>query len=300
MTASTTLRALLAGAIDYAGLFPPARLSMAEAVERYAVYLGGGDAWALGRFVLPVSRLDEFAEARKRIGGAKRCWRLSAILGADAITECGSAQLFNAGRGETAIVDSIEMKVPGTATDAREHIRAVARALPDSTRIFAEVPVSPDPGTLISAARSEQASAKIRTGGVTEDAVPSAAEVVRFLECCAREQVSFKATAGLHHPCRGRYPLTYDTGAPTGTMFGFLNVLLAATLAYAGMARKVVMAILETEQGSEFCFSDDALTWRDVRVSRAQVAESRSSFVLSFGSCSFEEPIQDLRSLSLL
>src|SRR5690348_17080987 len=298
MMASATLRALLAGAIDYAGLFPPARLSMREAVERYAAYLEGGDAWALGRFVLPVSRLDEFDGARNRTRSPGRPWALSAILEADALTECLSVQLFNARHTETAIVDSVEMRVQGAATAAREHIRSVSRALPDSTRIFAEVPVGPAVGTLVTAARLERANAKIRTGGVTADAFPSAADVASFLECCASEQVSFKATAGLHHACRGRYPLTYDAGARSGTMFGFLNVLLAATLARVGMARNDVIAILETEEGSEFCFTDDELTWRDVRVSRAQVMESRSSFVLSFGSCSFEEPIQDLRSLS--
>jgi hypothetical protein len=300
MTASATLSALLSEAIDYAGLFPPARLSMTEAVGRYADYLDGPDSWALGRFVLPVSRLDEFTDARERTRGAKRSWRLSAVLGADARTECASVQLFNGSDAQKASIDSVEMKLSGEPRSSREHIRSVAGALPPPIRIFAELPIGPDLVSLVSAARSEHAGAKIRTGGVTADAFPSAADVARFLECCAREQVSFKATAGLHHPCRGRYPLTYDTGAPTGTMFGFLNVLLGATLAHGGTARSHVIAILETEQGSEFCFSDDELTWRDVRVSRAQVVQSRRSFMLSFGSCSFEEPIHDLRSLSLL
>ncbi len=49
------LRPLLSGLIDYAGLFPPAAVSMADAVANYAAYRTSADAWALGRFVLPVT-----------------------------------------------------------------------------------------------------------------------------------------------------------------------------------------------------------------------------------------------------
>ena len=51
------------GLVDYAGLFPPAALAMAEAARRYAAYLGSPEAWMLGRFVVPVERLDELADA---------------------------------------------------------------------------------------------------------------------------------------------------------------------------------------------------------------------------------------------
>ena len=42
----SAIRALLTGSIDYAGLFPPAGLDMASAVENYARYRAGPDAWA--------------------------------------------------------------------------------------------------------------------------------------------------------------------------------------------------------------------------------------------------------------
>src|SRR3954470_25046208 len=52
-----SLRALLSGAIDYAGLFPPAKLPLPEALDNYARYRGEPEAWMLGRFVVPASRL---------------------------------------------------------------------------------------------------------------------------------------------------------------------------------------------------------------------------------------------------
>src|SRR5690606_19531676 len=56
-------RVLLSGIVDYAGLFPPAALTMWSAVQNYAAYRSGVDAWALGRFVAPAVRLHELATA---------------------------------------------------------------------------------------------------------------------------------------------------------------------------------------------------------------------------------------------
>lgn len=300
MTPSATLRALLAGAIDYAGLFPPARLSMRDAIQRYAAYVEGPDSWALGRFVVPVARLDELGAIRASMPASSASWRLSAILGSDVAADGAAIRRFNEANVKLACVDAAEMKVAGAASSAREEIGAAIRALPCSARVFAEVPLSTDLRSLVWAAGAAHACAKVRTGGVTPGAFPSPNDLAAFLSICAEEAVPFKATAGLHHPWRGSYPLTYDAAAPHGTMFGFLNVFVAAAAARSGVANEQIIAMLHSEQAAEFCFGEDEIVWRDVRVSRAQMLESRSSFALSFGSCSFEEPIQDLRALSLL
>jgi hypothetical protein len=176
----------------------------------------------------------------------------------------------------------------------------VVNALPSSIGVFCELPLGANTRELVRATRDANAFAKVRTGGVTSDAFPAATELAEFLLACAEAGLPFKATAGLHHACRGSYPLTYEAGAPRWMMFGFLNVLAAAILAQRGSKYSQIVEILEAEEGSRFCFDDAGLTWRDVRVSREQLEHSRREFVLSFGSCSFEEPIEDLRKLSLL
>ena len=40
--------------IDYAGLFPPANLSLEAAINNYRNYINSDDSWMLGPFVLPV------------------------------------------------------------------------------------------------------------------------------------------------------------------------------------------------------------------------------------------------------
>src|SRR5262245_39353072 len=58
---SPSLRALLNGLIDYAGLFPPARLPLSESLTNYLRYRSESESWMLGRFICPASRLGELA-----------------------------------------------------------------------------------------------------------------------------------------------------------------------------------------------------------------------------------------------
>ena len=300
MTPSATLHALLTGAIDYAGLFPPATLDMRDAVARYADYRGASEAWALGRFVLPLSRADELAAAKRAVGSEGQTWRLSVLLGEDPVADAARIRAFNATHAGSALIDSAEVRIGGTASASRRAIAALVDHLPSSLRLFIEVPVVDDPSLLIAAIAEGNACAKIRTGGVSDDAFPDAAQVARFLLCCAERDVRFKATAGLHHPWRGRFPLTYEKEAPTTVMFGFLNLFVAAALARRGAAIDDIVGVLKAERGSEFRFGNDDVRWRETRVTRQELIESHATFALSFGSCSFEEPIYDLRRLALL
>jgi len=140
--------------------------------------------------------------------------------------------------------------------------------------------------SLIPVIQAAGARAKIRTGGVTPDAFPSSQFIARFIETCARHNTPFKATAGLHHPLRCYRPLTYSAGGPSGWMYGFLNLFTAAALARKGIS-PIEPVLLEER------FDDHGLTGEDF-------AAARLGFAISFGSCSFEEPVADLRELGLL
>jgi hypothetical protein len=117
---------------------------------------------------------------------------------------------------------------------------------------------------------------------------------------CAQAAVPFKATAGLHHPLRATYRLTYDADSPRGEMFGFLNVLIAAAFARAGVGTEDIADLLAERDAAAFRFATRAVEWRGRRVSIEAVAESRAALALSFGSCSFTEPIEELEALGLL
>jgi len=144
------------------------------------------------------------------------------------------------------------------------------------------------------------AFAKIRTGGLTPDAIPSVDAIADFLQRAAGRRLPFKATAGLHHPIRSLRPLTYAADSPRAVMHGFLNVFLAAAFAWHGAKHDLLAGVLREEDPRAFQFADDEFRWRENRLTAAQIAAARRDFAHSFGSCSFEEPVADLRELGLL
>ena len=319
MTASPSLRTLLDGAIDYAGLFPPAQLDMAAAVARFAEHRAGSDCWLLGRFVVPVARLeeleaiaapllaaeDEAAEKGKK-GRARSApksgpWRLAALLGEDVEQDAARVLQFNSrhatGQRVDVVVDSIEVRV-----GSREAIeRAAAPFRGVGAQLHVELPVAGDGArSLVEAACESGARVKVRTGGVTVDAFPSAAELARFIVACAEVGVPFKATAGLHHPLRGAYPLTYAPDAPSGAMFGFLNVFLAAAFAREGLPAAELEPLLEERDPSVIVFDEDGVTWRAHRLTTVSLARARREGLTAIGSCSFSEPVDELRAMGLL
>jgi hypothetical protein len=247
-----------------------------------------------------LARAEELVNAQREVGHEGHAWRLSVLLGDQPATDAARIRAFNAAHARSALIDSAEARLGGSASAVRAAVAEWIRHLSPSLRLFVEFPAADDPGPFIAAIAAAGACAKIRTGGVTDDAFPTARVVARFLLCCAEHEARFKATAGLHHPWRGSYPLTYERGAPKGRMFGFLNLMIAAAAARSGMTEDDIVAILESERGSDFRFADEDVRWRDARFTRQDLLESHATFALSFGSCSFEEPVLDLRRQALL
>ena len=122
--------------------------------------------------------------------------------------------------------------------------------------------------------------------------------VVDFMVACQREAVPFKATAGLHHAVRSEYRLTYELESPKWMMYGFLNVFIAAAMLYSGESEETALAVLEETDRSAFRFEGDAIEWRGKRITTQQILASRAEFAISFGSCSFREPVDELAHLA--
>jgi hypothetical protein len=291
------LSALLSGIVDYAGLFPPAALSMAEAVVRFDRYRRGPDAFLLGRFVVGTARLPELAAAGRPIWKEPGSpWRISALLGEDPPAAVRAVQQFNRSEGGQAVVDSLEGKA-----ESGEDLERILVALPPGLALYVEVPVEPDPTPLLAALAARSVRAKVRTGGLSAEAVPTPAALARFLAACARLRLPFKATAGLHHPLRSLHPFTYAADSPRGVMHGFLNVFVAAALLFTGrIDAPSAEALLRAKDPGALSLEGDRLCAFGQVLEAAELRAARASFALSFGSCSFTEPVADLRGLGLL
>jgi hypothetical protein len=251
----------------------------------------------LGRFVVPVLRLDEFAEMGKDLFSKNRdVWKLSVLAREDIYETVRRIEDFNGKFPMNAVADALEIKVANAL-----EIENIAAHVPENLTAYFELPLNENLTDSIETLAITKHRAKIRTGGVTPEAFPSAEEITRFMRICLAADVPFKATAGLHHPLRCHKPLTYEKDAPTGMMNGFLNVFLAACFIQQGFKPKLIRELLMDKREDNFLFDDDGILWRqEYFISTSQLKHLRARGAISFGSCSFVEPIDDLREIKIL
>lgn len=292
------MRAAFEGIVDYAGLFPPAACPMGDAVRQYDQYRRSTDRWLLGRFVVAASRLDEFATAVAQADlplDTADPWLLSAVTSQDIDGDVARIAAWNAAQAKRGHrVDAIEHKVT-TVDDVAAAMRAIGgRFVP-----FFEVPAQGPYCALVDAMAQAGANAKVRTGGITPPQFPSSAALAEFLHAVTVCGLRFKATAGLHHPFRGEFPLTYEAGSATWSMFGFVNLLLATADMRRHDDMAVAQAILDETDPDAIRHDDDGIVWRDRHYSTAELRATRDASFVGFGSCSFTEPLDGLRAGAL-
>ncbi len=298
----TSLRQLLSSIVDYAGLFPPAQLGLSEAVMIYDRAQSSPHSWMLDRFVLPISRLHELAALQPNFdetaGSAKR-WSLSVILSKNWAAELELIHQINTSTSEHR--NQFKIQALESADLSPGEIQQVCRHLSASITPFFEIPFDADLASYLTVLQETGSAAKLRTGGITSAAFPDSTQLSQRILALANAQIPFKATAGLHHPLRGNYRLTYQPNSTATTMHGFLNVAMLAALAYhQNISPDEAVAILEEQSICSFRFTDTQLGWRDRVLSLEAIQRSRQQFFRSFGSCSIQEPIDDLYQYKLL
>src|SRR5438132_3334758 len=304
---AASLSALLTQSIQYAGIFPPCSLALEPGLQNQANYVRDPDAWMLNTFVLPVEKFDA------AVGNLSLFDREHPLL----ISALG-AKTANAGE----FIDTLKITAEKIRSFSAEHVdlvsaRQLEMPLPQDVDLgllgkmgsilkslklqaFWETPVdSAEEAIALLAEHNSTTGAaqfgyKLRTGGVTAEAFPTSQQIGRALIAAAKRRVPIKFTAGLHHPIR-----QFRDEVKT-KMHGFLNVFGAAVLAAEYQwDEQQTSEMLEDENGASFSFSDDFFAWREWKIATDQI-KTRRKLVTSFGSCSFDEPREDLRALNLL
>jgi hypothetical protein len=223
--------ALLEGLFDHAALFPPASLAMPAALAEDRRARESEDAWLLGRFVMPASRLGELGDDER-------------ALSIVADTEVNDER-----------IEAIETRVVGAYVG----------------EVYVE-------GAPLDDVAANGHRAKIRCGG---ERIPSVAELAAFIRGCRERKLVFKATAGLHH--------AYPTEAGE---HGFLNVLAATVFGDEEDALRAAPGSFELDEQS--------FRWNGRSAGAAELRDVRETLFHSIGSCSFFEPVEELRALELL
>jgi hypothetical protein len=297
-------RALLGALIDHAALFPPASMTMEDAVAEDRAARGGPHGWMLARFVCPASRLEELREG---FGGWTVTPPLSVVLDGVGQTDEPSwseaveagAQAVTAAVESGAPVEAVELRLPSPRPGSAALIAAQAVLRPLKVEIYLELLPGDawrnDVPAAIGAASAIGARVKARCGGETAAAVPPVELLALALASCRDTGVVLKATAGLHHPVR-------HTDEATGArMHGFLNLLAAAAFGAAHNLRPTgIERVLAEEDPAAFEVTAAELRVRGQRASADEIAAARRHLFVSYGSCSWREPVDDLRELGVL
>lgn len=257
----------------------------------------------LGRFVAPAARARELAE---NMQSARGPLRTSFVI--DRVARIAELAAFAARAPDAVATETLECRftsLPGGTADERLSAlfdATVAAGFATTTPVYVEVDAAEAvalsralAAILRARERGYQACAKLRCGGPAAAATPSPGAVATFIWEANRLRVPFKATAGLHHPIRA------FNQAAGYAMHGFLNVIGAAVLTRArGLDRTTVERIVAEEDRSAFELGERRFAWAGIGADAEEIGEARGALVHGFGSCSFDEPVEDLCALGIL
>jgi hypothetical protein len=235
--------------IDHAALFPPASMSLPDALDEDRQARESEYGWIVDRFVVPAAKLAELPAERPA---------LSVVL-----SSLDDVALLDG----AADVEAVELVLPSARPLSADLVAAYSALRPLDVETYFELVFDDgwrdDVPAAIGAVAAIGGRVKLRCGGAF---VPSIEQIGLVVACCRDAGVPFKATAGLHHPMR------------RGEEHGFLNLLAAAT---APLDR--IEEVLAEEDGSAL-----------------ELEEASREVFVSFGSCSWQEPVEELQELGML
>jgi hypothetical protein len=279
---------------------------MEAAIRNYFAYQRHPHAWMLARFVCPVARLAEldtaiakdFPHATVRLTVIGRPDK--PLLGMDEIdTGIGPSKRLRVEGFEGRLPPNYAPEDVVALAEAQQSVQATNNPIALFLECHPSAKSVHDLALLAEHWSNQNTSVplgwKIRLGGNAPFVIPSLNEVASFILACRDMGSCWKATAGLHQPLGG-----WDDEHKT-FHFGFLSLFAASVLAQVHEldAQQIQDILQETDIG-KFCFEDDGFAWRDFSANNGQIAWARKTSLVSFGSCSFEEPVQCLRQLNLL
>ncbi|HEX6336966.1 MAG TPA: hypothetical protein VFZ85_08435 [Jiangellaceae bacterium] len=279
----STLPLLFHRLIDDAALFPPGNAPMPEAVPAHERHRTQWYAPLVGPFLCPAARVSELSQ------------HATAKLGVIVVAS-GPGDIEPA--VQTVLADpqlelrgvEVPMRGEPLADSARRTLVALDAALvdaddPDQLPVYVEIPRAPGWRDALDQVAVAGYRSKLRTGGETAEAFPAEHEVAAFIIACREFDVRFKFTAGLHHAIR-------HTTSDGLEQHGFLNALAAVAEALDGADEAALAAILAERDAA-------AIAERVKAIPVGRAATVRTWFG-SYGSCSIDEPLQELLDLGLV
>jgi hypothetical protein len=288
---SEAIKTILNGLIDYAGLFPPDNLEMSAAVSNFISYRNDANAWMLGRFLLPISRIDDFENVSSRLLPGENSLPISLSVTADSDLLGGLKRVaeFNNSifaAGNNVVIDSIEFSVL-----TGSEILNINNLLPSHLVAYFDVPPGSRGEELVDAVALAGGRVKLRIGETKPEILNASSDILRYFDSCSRLNVPITI--------RMEYLFPRKVADSSGKSF-FLNLFLAAAFVRSGMDIAEASQILDEDSSGAFFIDEQGITWRGFRLDLDQIKSVRDNFLISFGVGSFTGFVSDLESLHLL
>ncbi|HKJ44937.1 MAG TPA: hypothetical protein VJ991_03830 [Balneolales bacterium] len=327
-----SLYSLLNNIIDYAGLFPPAQLSLDKAIHNFARYRKGSDHWMLSRFIVPAGMLKDLTIYSEELFTDTPPFDFS-VTGSkgDTVSEfinnlksdLENIQKFHEDNPGLVTTQIYETKLPIELIKGHdkkaiwqlldEVMNQIENNSPNPVSVFYESAFDENyqmDNIIVMDALAEHqlkiskasklnnylmTGFKLRCGGVKAHMFPSSDQVVFAINHAIQGGLTMKATAGLHHPIR-HFNQSVNT-----KMYGFFNLFIGAILSRThGLNDEQLKSIIEEEDVNNFTFENECIRWKDYEADIEQIDNARREFIVSYGSCSFDEPRDDLREFGLM
>ncbi|MCC6865943.1 MAG: hypothetical protein IT280_07250 [Ignavibacteria bacterium] len=305
--------------IDYAGLYPPASLNLPQAFHNYIFYKQDELNWMLSKFIIPARRLAELSEIMNDIV-IKDKVSLSVLGSGGKDTEeylnnfekdLQFVKNFFDSNSIHVSIDAFEIRLPDKmfieeSNDSLKYLmmktaEGLYETLGKNIPVYYEAVLSQKyEHEIIRTAETiaslkNDSGYKLRTGGIEPSAFPEPEVIAFAIMTCCEYNVPMKFTAGLHHPIR------HFNEEVKSNMYGFINVFAAGILAHeSNLDEEELIEILTDEDPYEFIFNDEGIEWNGIKVLNEEIKLCRENFMVSYGSCSFTEPTDDLKTLELL
>lgn len=302
----SSIHAFMYKIIDYAGLFPPAQLDLYPALKNYAEYIRSADDWMMSKFIMPASRLDELTDELMSHFNQQFPLNLSLLT---PFFDSDKSRLIQVQENYPAsvICSGIESMVtdPDMFESRYEANRVARMDFENEIQAFYEMPRDADWSTEVK--KNVQTLSdlnenygltdgfKLRCGGIEAALFPSPREISIAINICRDFEIPLKFTAGLHHPVRH-----YSSSVKT-KMYGFFNIFIGGMLSYKHqLDNDNLEEIIIDEDARNFQFSDIGISWKNLELTHEDISILRSRSLISYGSCSFDEPREDLKELGLV
>ncbi|MFS0646380.1 hypothetical protein [Siminovitchia sp. 179-K 8D1 HS] len=275
MVQSKSAEMLLRNLIDYAGLFPPACLSLNEAVQNYAAYLRGSDGWMLGSYIHPASSIQEL----KPYVGAFSDRELSiSALGrkSESYREClklleedlDTVASFEKEHRERVRITAFELPLPPSIPEEHDIEQLSVLTSDYDMTLYCEITFAFGEDWYEQMLKALDCFAnynktapypigmKLRTGGVKAEMIPAPGQLAAFIAACRDRKLPLKFTAGLHHPVR-----MYREEV-NAKMHGYVNVFTGCLFAHKyQLGEESIKEILNEDDPSRFSLAGDKLAW---------------------------------------